>query len=131
MFTCTYYSVGACTYVLLYHSFFGHTRHVHTRREDFSRNILPQCLECSTFPIYSYTFRRAIFSPFALLWWTISFVHVRHCTALRCTALHCSVLYCTAVYCTVMHCAVLYCTCLLYTSPSPRDLSTSRMPSSA
>ena len=23
------------------------------------------------------------------------------------------------------------CTCLLYTSPSPRDLSTSRMPSSA
>ena len=25
----------------------------------------------------------------------------------------------------------LYCTCLLYTSPSPRDLSTSRMPSSA
>ena len=24
-----------------------------------------------------------------------------------------------------------YCTCLLYTSPSPRDLSTSRMPSSA
>ena len=26
---------------------------------------------------------------------------------------------------------VLYYTCLLYTSPSPRDLSTSRMPSSA
>eukprot|EP00831_Metopus_contortus_P009838 TRINITY_DN13798_c0_g1_i1.p2 TRINITY_DN13798_c0_g1~~TRINITY_DN13798_c0_g1_i1.p2 ORF type:complete len:118 (-),score=34.66 TRINITY_DN13798_c0_g1_i1:34-387(-) len=26
---------------------------------------------------------------------------------------------------------VLYATCLLYTSPSPRDLSTSRMPSSA
>ena len=25
----------------------------------------------------------------------------------------------------------LYCSCLLYTSPSPRDLSTSRMPSSA
>ena len=25
----------------------------------------------------------------------------------------------------------LVCTCLLYTSPSPRDLSTSRMPSSA
>ena len=25
----------------------------------------------------------------------------------------------------------LACTCLLYTSPSPRDLSTSRMPSSA
>ena len=25
----------------------------------------------------------------------------------------------------------LYTTCLLYTSPSPRDLSTSRMPSSA
>ena len=25
----------------------------------------------------------------------------------------------------------LSCTCLLYTSPSPRDLSTSRMPSSA
>ena len=25
----------------------------------------------------------------------------------------------------------LYATCLLYTSPSPRDLSTSRMPSSA
>ena len=24
-----------------------------------------------------------------------------------------------------------YCVCLLYTSPSPRDLSTSRMPSSA
>ena len=24
-----------------------------------------------------------------------------------------------------------YCSCLLYTSPSPRDLSTSRMPSSA
>ena len=24
-----------------------------------------------------------------------------------------------------------YCICLLYTSPSPRDLSTSRMPSSA
>ena len=24
-----------------------------------------------------------------------------------------------------------FCTCLLYTSPSPRDLSTSRMPSSA
>ena len=27
--------------------------------------------------------------------------------------------------------AVLYAGCLLYTSPSPRDLSTSRMPSSA
>jgi len=27
--------------------------------------------------------------------------------------------------------AALYVTCLLYTSPSPRDLSTSRMPSSA
>ena len=27
--------------------------------------------------------------------------------------------------------SVLYITCLLYTSPSPRDLSTSRMPSSA
>ena len=27
--------------------------------------------------------------------------------------------------------AVLFRTCLLYTSPSPRDLSTSRMPSSA
>ena len=27
--------------------------------------------------------------------------------------------------------AVPECTCLLYTSPSPRDLSTSRMPSSA
>ena len=27
--------------------------------------------------------------------------------------------------------AVLYYNCLLYTSPSPRDLSTSRMPSSA
>ena len=26
---------------------------------------------------------------------------------------------------------ILYYTCLLYTSPSPRDLSTSRMPSSA
>ena len=26
---------------------------------------------------------------------------------------------------------LLLCTCLLYTSPSPRDLSTSRMPSSA
>ena len=26
---------------------------------------------------------------------------------------------------------ILFCTCLLYTSPSPRDLSTSRMPSSA
>ena len=25
----------------------------------------------------------------------------------------------------------VYCNCLLYTSPSPRDLSTSRMPSSA
>ena len=28
-------------------------------------------------------------------------------------------------------CYQLYTTCLLYTSPSPRDLSTSRMPSSA
>ena len=28
-------------------------------------------------------------------------------------------------------CARMICTCLLYTSPSPRDLSTSRMPSSA
>ena len=27
--------------------------------------------------------------------------------------------------------AITYCFCLLYTSPSPRDLSTSRMPSSA
>ena len=27
--------------------------------------------------------------------------------------------------------SVLICPCLLYTSPSPRDLSTSRMPSSA
>ena len=27
--------------------------------------------------------------------------------------------------------SILYITCLLYTSPSPRDLSTSRMPSSA
>ena len=26
---------------------------------------------------------------------------------------------------------IIVCTCLLYTSPSPRDLSTSRMPSSA
>ena len=26
---------------------------------------------------------------------------------------------------------IIYCSCLLYTSPSPRDLSTSRMPSSA
>ena len=26
---------------------------------------------------------------------------------------------------------LMICTCLLYTSPSPRDLSTSRMPSSA
>ena len=31
---------------------------------------------------------------------------------------------------TAEHAAVLY-PCLLYTSPSPRDLSTSRMPSSA
>ena len=29
------------------------------------------------------------------------------------------------------HCAPLTSSCLLYTSPSPRDLSTSRMPSSA
>ena len=29
------------------------------------------------------------------------------------------------------HRKLLYCICLLYTSPSPRDLSTSRMPSSA
>ena len=28
-------------------------------------------------------------------------------------------------------CAIKYIICLLYTSPSPRDLSTSRMPSSA
>ena len=28
-------------------------------------------------------------------------------------------------------CVTQYCDCLLYTSPSPRDLSTSRMPSSA
>ena len=28
-------------------------------------------------------------------------------------------------------CHIVRCTCLLYTSPSPRDLSTSRMPSSA
>ena len=28
-------------------------------------------------------------------------------------------------------CRILYAVCLLYTSPSPRDLSTSRMPSSA
>ena len=31
----------------------------------------------------------------------------------------------------VLVCAVLISLCLLYTSPSPRDLSTSRMPSSA
>ena len=32
---------------------------------------------------------------------------------------------------TVANLIALYRTCLLYTSPSPRDLSTSRMPSSA
>ena len=31
----------------------------------------------------------------------------------------------------VTHVVTVSCTCLLYTSPSPRDLSTSRMPSSA
>ena len=31
----------------------------------------------------------------------------------------------------VEYCSTVYHTCLLYTSPSPRDLSTSRMPSSA
>ena len=31
----------------------------------------------------------------------------------------------------IFTCIVLLCACLLYTSPSPRDLSTSRMPSSA
>ena len=31
----------------------------------------------------------------------------------------------------VMLFAVIYCTCLLYTSPSPRDRTRSRMPSSA
>ena len=38
-------------------------------------------------------------------------------------------------YTTLLHrgrdCSDSYCFCLLYTSPSPRDLSTSRMPSSA
>ena len=34
---------------------------------------------------------------------------------------------CFFVYCVF----VFFCVCLLYTSPSPRDLSTSRMPSSA
>ena len=36
-----------------------------------------------------------------------------------------------AVYKNVNHSVVNISTCLLYTSPSPRDLSTSRMPSSA
>ena len=37
---------------------------------------------------------------------------------------------CTQYY-IVVFTSLLYTTCLLYTSPSPRDLSTSRMPSSA
>ena len=32
---------------------------------------------------------------------------------------------------TIFASQAIYCICLLYTSPSPRDLSTSRMPSSA
>ena len=36
-----------------------------------------------------------------------------------------------AIYHSCIDSELLYNTCLLYTSPSPRDLSTSRMPSSA
>ena len=35
------------------------------------------------------------------------------------------------VYATRVNLGIIYNNCLLYTSPSPRDLSTSRMPSSA
>ena len=38
---------------------------------------------------------------------------------------------CEVVYYEATHKALCVCCCLLYTSPSPRDLSTSRMPSSA
>ena len=39
--------------------------------------------------------------------------------------------YCLQQRCLVRPCVVFTNSCLLYTSPSPRDLSTSRMPSSA
>ena len=37
----------------------------------------------------------------------------------------------STVFSTLYYFPIVYITCLLYTSPSPRDLSTSRMPSSA
>ena len=39
--------------------------------------------------------------------------------------------YATQIVSAIKKCSLLVLLCLLYTSPSPRDLSTSRMPSSA
>ena len=71
------------------------------------------------------------------VWCGVVWCGVVWCGVKRCVVLWCVVVWCGMVwydmvwYGMVRYGMVWYGICLLYTSPSPRDLSTSRMPSSA